>query len=86
MSTLGLLRQLPVVVNWEEAIFECEYLCKYNVKIEKIYTLVCGPQDVLLGIKTLKIGSLDCPFKLILLLYLLFVTLFFSLKHTVLSI
>jgi len=50
MSRLGLLQQLPVVVHCGESIFEYEYLCKYDAKIKNIYTLVSGPQDVLLGI------------------------------------
>ena len=57
MSPLGLLRRLPVVVYCGESIFEYEYLREYEAKIENVYTLVCGPQDVLLGIKkTQKIG------------------------------
>jgi len=64
MSPLGLLWRLPVVIYWWESIFWYEYLPEYNTKIEDIYTLVCGPQDVLLGIKkTQKLGLLDCPFK-----------------------
>jgi len=51
MSSLGLLRRLPVVVYCGESIFEYEYLRKHEAKIENVYTLVCGPQDVLLGIK-----------------------------------
>ena len=47
MSPLGLLRQLPVVVYYGELIFEYEYLCEYEAKIENIYTLVCDAQDVL---------------------------------------
>jgi len=54
MSLLGSLRQLPVIVYCGEPIFEYEYLREYNAKIENIYTLVCGPQDVLLGIKNSK--------------------------------
>jgi len=38
---------------------------EYGAKIENIYTLVCGPQDVSLGIKKLKKSvSLHCPFKM----------------------
>jgi len=62
-SPLGLLWRLPVVVYCGESIFKYHYLCEYEAKIENIYTLVCGPQDVLLGIKNKnKSGSLDCPF------------------------
>jgi len=34
--------------------FQIQYLCEYEAKIENINTLVCGPQDVLLGVKKLK--------------------------------
>jgi len=51
MSPQGLLRQLPVVVYCGESIFKYKYLGEYDAEIENIYTLVCGPQDVLLGIK-----------------------------------
>jgi len=51
MSPLGLLMRLPVVVYYGESIFEFEYLREDGVKIENMYTLVCGPQDVLLGKK-----------------------------------
>jgi len=54
MRSRGLLRRLPVVVNCGESNFEYEYLREYDAKIEKVYTSVCGPQDVLLGIKNLK--------------------------------
>jgi len=65
MFPQGLLPRLPVDVYCGESIFEYEYLCEYRAKIEKIYTLVCGPQDVLLGVKKLKkMGSLDCPYEL----------------------
>jgi len=65
MSPIRLLRWLPVVVYCGESIFEYNYLRKYETKIKNVYTLVCGPQDVLLGIKKLKkSGLLDCPFKL----------------------
>ena len=51
MSHLGLFWRLPVVVIYAESIFEFIYLRKYSAKIKNIYTLVCGPQDVLLDIK-----------------------------------
>jgi len=51
MTPLGLLRRLTVVVYYGESIFEFEYLREYGAKIENIYTLGCGPQDVLLGFK-----------------------------------
>ena len=35
-------------------MFEYEYLREYEAKIENIYTLVYGPQDVLLGMKNSK--------------------------------
>jgi len=56
MSPQGLLQQLPLVVYCRESIFEYKHLREYDMKIENIYTLVCGPQDVLLGIKTQKFG------------------------------
>jgi len=54
MSPLGLLRRLPIVVYYGESVLELKYLRKYWAKIENIYTLVCGPQDVLLGVKNSK--------------------------------
>jgi len=51
MSPQGFLRRLPVVDYCRESIFEYEYLHEYEAKIENVYTLVCGPQDVLVGIK-----------------------------------
>ena len=51
MSPPGLLRWLPVVVYCGESIFRYEYIREYNATIENFYTLVCGPQDVLLGTK-----------------------------------
>ena len=51
MRSWGLLRRLPIVVYLGESLFEFEYLREYNAKIENVYTLVCGPQDVLMGIK-----------------------------------
>jgi len=51
MSPLGLLWRLPVVVYCGESIFKYEYLREYDAKIENIYTLFQGPQDVLLGKK-----------------------------------
>jgi len=60
MSPLGLLWRLPEVVYYGESIFEFEYLREYGAKIENIYTLVCGPQDVSLSTvqETKKIGFL----------------------------
>jgi len=54
MITLGGLLRLPVVLYCGELIFEYKYLCEYDAKIKNIYTLVCGPQDVLLGMKNSK--------------------------------
>jgi len=64
MFPLGLLRRLPVVLYCRESIFKYKYLWEYDAKIDKIYTLVCGLQDVSLGIEKLKkLGLLDCLLK-----------------------
>ena len=34
--------------------FILKYLCEYDAKIEKVYTFVCGHQDVLVGIENSK--------------------------------
>jgi len=54
MSPPGILWRLPIVVYYGESIFEYKCLRKYKAKIENTYTLVCGPQDVLLGMKNSK--------------------------------
>ena len=54
MSPLGLLWWLFVVIYCGESIFKYEYLCEDEAKIENIYTLVCGPKDVSLGLKISK--------------------------------